>query len=334
MKKNIFLFSVLIIFFTSCIFNNKRFQDVDVSEINIEKVKIKRYEKALFEINPDNFETELKEISKEYPFFLDANLDNPKNLIQISNYISDPKLIDLYKETIFKYPNLNNLEEKLTSVFKYYKFYFPEKSIPYFYSYISGLQYEYPVQRADSVFIISLDIYLGSDFPPYKQIGLPKYKISQMQSEYIINDCVKTLVNTEFFTKKNNNCTLLDEMIQNGKLLYFQDALQPTTADSIKINYPQNKLEWCFENEGNIWAYFIENNLLYSYDFNETNKYLREGPFTSGFSDDSPARLGVWIGWQIMRSFMENNPGISLKEMLKIKNSQNILLKSKYKPKK
>lgn len=333
MKKYIFLLFLIFIFLTSCNFRKKRFQEIDISKIKIENIEIKRYEKALFDINPDNLKSELQNISKEYSFFLDANLDNPQNLIQIYNYISDPKLIDLYKETLIKYPNLNKLEENLTLVFKHYKYYFPEKSIPNFYSYISGLQYEYPVQRADSVFIISLDTYLGNDFLTYKQIGLPKYKISQMQSEYIINDCVKTLATTEFLTK-NNSHTLLDEMIQNGKLLYFQDALQPATADSIKINYSQNKLEWCFKNEGNIWAYFIKNNLLYSSDFNEINKYLRDGPFTSEFSDASPSRLGAWIGWQIIRSFMENNPDISLKEMLEINNSQNILLKSKYKPKK
>ena len=333
MKKNIILFSFLIIFITSCNFHKKRFHDVDVSDIKIERIKIKRYEKALFEIDHNNFKSELKDISEEYKFFLGSDLDNPQNLIQIHNYVSDPKLIDLYKKTMQKYPNLNNLEEELTSVFKYFKYYFPEKPIPYFYSYISGLQYEYPVQRADTVFIISLDVYLGADFSPYKQIGLPKYKINQMESSYIANDCVKTIVKTEFITK-NNSRTLLDEMIRSGKILYFQDALQPTTPDSIKIAYPQNKLDWCYENEGRLWAFLIKNNLLYSPDFKKTNKFMQDGPFTSGFSNASPSRLGSWIGWQILRSFMENNPEISLKEMLEINNSQNILLKSKYKPKK
>lgn len=331
MKKNIFLISILIISLTSCNFHKNRFQDVDVTDIVIEKIKIKRYEKALFEIDPDNFISELKNISQEYIFFLGSDLDNSQNLIQIRNYISDPKLIDLYKKTIQKYPSLNNLEEELTSVFRYYKYYFPEKPIPNFYSYISGLQYEYPVQRADTVFIISLDVYLGTDFQPYKQIGLPKYKINQMQSAYIVNDCVKIIAKTEFITK-NNSRTLLDEMIKSGKTLYLQDALQPTTPDSIKIAYPQKKLDWCYENEGYLWAFVIKNNLLYSADFKKTNKFIQDGPFTSGFSNDSPARIGSWIGWQIIRSFMENNPEISLKEMLEINNSQTILSKSKYKP--
>ena len=125
-----------------------------------------------------------------------------------------------------------------------------------------------------------------------------------------------------------------NEMIRNGKILYIQDALQPSTSDSIKIAYPQKKLDWCYDNEANIWAYFIKNNLLYSSNFKITNKFLREGPFTSGFSDKSPARIGSWIGWQIIRSFMENNPDISIQKMLDISDSQKILSKSKYKPKK
>lgn len=331
MKKLIILVSIFAITFFACNLQKKRFQDVDVSEINIEKIKINRYEQALFEINPKNLKTELGDIANEYKFFLGSDINNRQNLMQIYNYITDPKLINLYKETKYKFPDLNKLEKDLTSVFKHYKYYFPEKAIPYFYTYISGLQYEYPVQRADTVFIISLDDYLGAGFNPYKKIGLPKYKIKNMHASYIVNDVVKLLVKTEFITK-NNSRTLLDEMIISGKELYFQDALQPTTPDSIKITYSQKKLNWCFENEGFIWSVIIKNNLLYSADFNKTNKFMQDAPFTSGFSKESPGRIGKWIGWQIIRSYMENNPEISLNEMLQINDSQKILLKSKYKP--
>ncbi len=325
--------SILIIFITSCNFHNKRFQEVDVSDIKIGKIKIKRYEKALFEIDLNNFKSELEEISQEYKFFLDVDLDDTLNLIQIHNYITDPKLIELYHKTIKEYPDLNKLEEELTSAFKHYKYYFPEKTVPDFYTYISGLQYEYPVQRADMVFIIGLDLYLGENLPVYQQIGLPMYKIMQMNLSYIANDCIKILAETEFITH-NNSKTLLDEMIRAGKILYFQDALLPTKPDSVKIGYPQQKLEWCYENEGELWAFFIKNKLLYSPDFKNINKFIQDGPFTSGFSKNSPGKLGNWIGWQIVRSFMENNPEISFNEMLGINDSQKILSKSKYKPKK
>jgi hypothetical protein len=111
------------------------------------------------------------------------------------------------------------------------------------------------------------------------------------------------------------------------------DLVLPDVDDSLKIAYTSVQIEWCEKNEADIWKYFIDNNLLYStnkMDF--YRKYFSEAPFTSGFPQDSPGRIGVWLGWQMVRTYMQNNTEISLEKLLSQTDAQFILKHSKYKP--
>ena len=63
-------------------------------------------------------------------------------------------------------------------------------------------------------------------------------------------------------------------------------------------------------------------------------KYTAEGPFTAAFSKESAPRIGYWIGWQIVRQYMKNNPEVTLQDLINETDSQLLLSKSKYKPKK
>ena len=59
---------------------------------------------------------------------------------------------------------------------------------------------------------------------------------------------------------------------------------------------------------------------------------VSHGSFTTGFSRQSPSRLGIWIGWHIVSDYMKNNPETKLNELFKITDSQQLLHDSGYKP--
>jgi hypothetical protein len=126
--------------------------------------------------------------------------------------------------------------------------------------------------------------------------------------------------------------TLLDRMVGAGKLLYYLDRVMPTTADSIKMCYTNNQLNWAIENESNVWAFIIQNDLLYSTDYKSQSKLMLDAPFTTGFSRQSPSRLGAWLGLQIVSDYMQNNPKTSLQDLFLMSDSQELLHKSGYKP--
>ena len=324
------LILLVVIFFLSCNESNNRWQK-RIPDIDIGKVEIERYEKELFRINTNKLRQELTDIADKYAFFLDADLEDTLNLIQIYEYITDPKLIILYEESEQQFKDLTLLKEGLSGVFKNFKFYFPEEKIPEVYTYISGIQFEQPVIYADSVLIIGLDNYLGEDYSAYKHLGLPKYMRNRMNPSYIMIDCVKAISSSKMPASTESR-TLLDEMIKRGKQLYLSDLMLPNASDSIKIGYSSRQISWCKENESEIWAFIIRNELLYSADFLTTRKFLQDGPFTKGFGKKSPGRLGEWIGWQIVRSFMNNNRDTDINELLEENNAQKILKSSGYKP--
>ena len=125
-------------------------------------------------------------------------------------------------------------------------------------------------------------------------------------------------------------------MIQSGKELYLKDLLLPEIPDADKIGYTPEQIKFCAENETFIWAYFIEKNLLYSSDSKLENRFINPAPFSKFYLDidnDTPGRIGQWIGWQIVRAYAENNPKISIQQLLD-SDAETVFNQSKYKPKK
>jgi hypothetical protein len=120
-------------------------------------------------------------------------------------------------------------------------------------------------------------------------------------------------------------------MIQRGKILFFAETLLPGLDEDYNIGFTREQIRWCVNNEGKLWAFFLNNKLLYTTDNNIINKFMGDGPFTTAFSNESPARIGEWFGWQIVHSYMANN-NVTLPSLMSDNNSQQILNKSKYKP--
>jgi len=101
------------------------------------------------------------------------------------------------------------------------------------------------------------------------------------------------------------------------------------------MGYAQEKLDWAVENEGQIWAFFIEEQLLFSTETNLNKRFLENAPFSKFYKEQdglSPGKIGVWIGWKIVQSYLKHNK-VSLQEFLKLDETI-IFNNSKYKPKK
>lgn len=328
----LFSFLMMAVLLSACGPAEKRW-DADLSDIEIEEVKVHRYGKALFNIDTDSLKPELEGIRDEFAFFLKTDLEDSLNLIRIRDYINDPKIRELNDAVQQKHADLGWLEQELQNLFKYYKYHYRGFKAPRIYSYISGIDVDSPpVIYIDSVMIIALDLFLGEAFDSYKKIGLPQYLTRRMQADFIKVEAARSLALTRLPPSPSR--TMLDEIILHGKLMYFIDACLPNTADSLKIGYTEGQIEWCRNNESQLWAFMIDKELLYSADFQNIKRFTMEAPFTSGFGHQSPGRIGIWIGWQIVRAYMENKPELELDELMHQTDAQTILQESGYKPRK
>ncbi len=317
-------------FLFSCSSNSGKL-DINVDDISIEPVHIKRYGQALFNIDKTQLKIELPKLQNEFPAFLGDDIDDPINLMKVENFINDPLLIEAAEDCNYIFPELSFLENELTDAFKHLKYYFPDFEAPDVYTYISGFDHEYPIIYDGQIMLIAIDMYLGQDYPHYEKLGVPNYRMQKFRSEYIARDCMDQIAHA-MMSSRSNKGNMLDLMVLRGKFLFFLDAVLPNTSDSIKIKYSKLQLEWADKNEANIWAFLIENEVLYSTDRNLEKKLLLDAPFTSYFGNESPPRLGEWIGWKIVSRFMETNPNTRMEDLLKNQDSQGILQKSRYKP--
>ena len=333
MRKNIvFAFISLLLLLASCNWNKDRLK-VDLSEIKIPQVTIQRYDKELFAIPLDDLPNGLNAIQSRYLFFLGTNLNDTAKLADMRGYLMNPRNIDFYNAVHQKFNDLTPIEKDLTEGFRHIKYYFPEMEIPRVYSYISGGDYENPVQLADSVMIIALDTYLGIDFKPYFSDGVTLYKAQRMTPDHIVPDCMRSVINRLAPASMSTN-TFLDQIVEAGKRLYLLDAFIPGVAGNFKMDYTPEQYSWILKNEPHVWSAIIENKMLYSSDGQTLRVFLADGPFTPSFGKEAPPRLGEWIGWQIVKSYMNNHAEITLKQLLLKNDAQEILTQSGYKPEK
>jgi uncharacterized protein YjaZ len=293
---------------------------------------IKRYEKALFELDKSNLKAELEAIRPGFSVFLGKGNFSQDDISQISDFIADENNKSAFAEVLKKFPDLKDLNNRIKKAYENYSRETGVQFSPNTYTYISGYDFQYPIKYADTVMIIALDMYLGSDFDMYKKMGIPVYISSRYTPAHIIPDCLKEIAYPHIPEKKGPY-TLLDAMIEQGKLYHFVKKLSPDVPDHIVAGFSKDQLKWCTENESNLWQFIIENELLYSTDSKSMSMFMVDGPFTSSFSQDSPARTGAWLGWQIVNAYMKKN-NTPLLQMTGIEDSREILEKSGYKPKK
>ncbi|MDD2527947.1 MAG: hypothetical protein PHT26_07940 [Lentimicrobiaceae bacterium] len=316
-------FLLIIIMLASCNGNREHAERSDDSMIH-------RYEVALFSLDMEDFESGLRKIAPEYRIFLGDNYLEPQALVQLKDFVTDQQNQEVYDEVIKQFPQLDWLSSALSEGYARSSHALESFVIPHTYTYISGFDFQYPIKYADSAMIIALDMYLGQDYEMYKKLGIPLYISQRLTREHILPDCMKEIALTKI-PEKQGTYSLLEAMIEQGKVLYFTDVALPDVADRLKIGFSENQLRWCRDNESNLWQFMVENELLYSSDAKAMSMFMVDGPFTSSFSQDSPARTGAWMGWKIVRTYMKNN-NVTIQQLLDNINAREILEKSGYKP--
>ena len=340
-ENNIFLpilfksFIILLFFsFFSCSSSGRK---TDLEGIDPD-ISIMRLEKDLFAMDIDSIPEQLPDLEDKYGDFFEifnhliiriGSTQSPAYPQHLLKFLTDFDIYRIYNEVENIFPELNELEDELENGFKHYMFYFPGYHVPQIYTYISGFNQSIVV--ADSILAIGLDKYLGPGHKFYAGMQLPMYQRVNMYPSRIPSDCMISWAKTEFeFDEADDN--LLSHIIYQGKLLYFADAVLPHQHDTLKTGFSLSGLEWCKENERQMWTYLVENQLLFSTDAGTIGRFINEGPFTSEFSRESPARAAVWLGWQIVESYMNRNRDVSLEELMLDTDYQGILNNARYKP--
>ncbi|HRG57473.1 MAG TPA: hypothetical protein PK323_00865 [Bacteroidia bacterium] len=340
MKRYIKYFLLLTVL---CYFSCEQKTTHKVPETVLEKafeLKINRFDHDLFSLKKDTItKIKLANFYTRYPDFFNlftkqilniGDSTNPQMPILLKGFLLDQYINEMYETTQSQFKNLDSYNKELTEAFKAFHYFFPQSLIPEITYFVSG--YNYANVTTTSTLGIGLEMYLGPNYTPYTLLEIPTYKQKLMRKEYIVSDALQAWISTEL-EKDDDYKLLLNQMLFKGKVIYTLEQMLPELNDTLKFGYSANQLQWCQNNEAKIWSHFIEKKLLFATLRGDTYKYINEGPFTAGFPRESPGKIGVWLGYQIIKKYAEQYPKLSLKQLFENHNAQQILTLSKYKPK-
>jgi len=316
---------LLIILITIITFSCKKEDAID-SVVKNSKIdlSVERFDKFFAKTDLEN----LQKLKGAYPFMFPKTITDSVWMAKVNDTLQQ----ELNSEVEKKFEDFSDVENEIELLFSYIKYYYPAFKIPRVITTTSNVDYRNKIIVTDTIVLVALDTYLGEDHYFYK--GIPKYLAEQLNKEQIVVDLAGEYAKKNIF--QNERRTLLDEMVYAGKILYFKDKVVPFKEASNRIGYSEKQLEWSEKNESSIWQYFVERELLYSTSSKLPNRFINPAPFSKfyleGIDGESPGRIGQYIGWKIVKAYMEHNE-TSLKDML-IMDAEEIFNKSKFKPKK
>jgi hypothetical protein len=333
-----FYFAILILFFSSCEENGRIAEKSNIVPISINRFDLdfltfdfsqpSRSAAAILHKHPDIFPFYVRELMG----LGDMDSASPHYYLKYMAPFLKGEYTALHDSCTIIFKDMKEVERDLTSAFSHYKYHFPERKTPIIYSMLISPNGKFPAafEYGKDTLGFNMFCYLGENFSFYPSI-YDMYWIKWLKKEYIPRNLM--LVQYNAYNKQNNGTAeLLYEMIEAGKKMYYLDCMIPESSDAVKIGYSEEQLKWCKENEKDIWGYFTDNKLFHSHDIMDYKKYIEEGPSTAGMPKESPGMVGVFIGWQIVKKYMNANPTVKLNTLLYQTNAKTILSTANYKP--
>lgn len=336
----------IFIFFTSffsCSSDSKAIPDVSHIDAPLE---IRRFEQTFFQMDTLAFEQALEQLAQNYPEFsqlftaniLEAGVIGQMNEEQtayLRGFASSPVYRAVYDTTQMVYPSTDAIQEELQQALRFYRHYFPNHQAPTeLITFNAAFNYA-AIIYGDNKLAVGLDMFLGPDFdyPRYNPGAaiFSQYLVRTYTKEHLVASLVKVIINDIVGQQRGNR--LLDMLVQEGKKLYILDQLMPTAADTVKFNVKASQWTWLQENESNLWAYLLTEDLLYNSNFQEIRKLVDPSPSGAPLlPEESPGQAANYIGYKMVKAYMKRHPNVSMEDLLLEQDAQKIMERSKYKP--
>ena len=313
------LISVFFLFFNAC-------QDEFTNESDVESISVSiSFDR--FDLNFYDQPSEvIPKLKKKYPFLFPKQFSDSVWI----NRQKDSLQLLLQSEVNKTFKNIELFERDVNHLFKHIKYLFPFAKIPRVITLTNNVDYQIKTVYSDSLLLISLDTFLGSENHLYD--GIPSYIRKELDPKYITVQIADKF--GAFIIPPVEDRTFLARMIYEGKKLYLHDLLLPHVPVEDRIVYTKEEFNWALENEKYVWQYFIEKQVLYQTQLEWVQRFIEPAPFSKFYlqlDNETPGRIGSWLGWQIVNSYMTQFPETPLDELLKI-SSQKLFNLSKYKP--
>ena len=351
-RRHIIPYLIVLVVTACCSCQHKRtyFPPLDNADI-----RFVRFDSALLSVRTDSSAQDIRHLYEEYPTFMPVFVEDILGFTGFEHSLFTDAaageapngeadtllnaLVGFLTDTIYHFEHTNrqerqlfadvsDIEKPLSAAFARIKWLYPDWETPVLYLFVSGFQSA--VYFTEDGLAIGADMYLGSDYPYYRQV-VYQYQLQTMRKECIPVDVVSAWLFSHIpYTSAKNR--LLDQMIYRGKVMYLLACIFDRLPGYEVMGYTKEQWDWCDYHERAIWHRMMDKRDLFKTEQRVLSSYLNDGPFTSEISQESPGRVGTWIGWRIVESYMEHNDTVSLQSLMEQNDAQLILESSFYKP--
>ena len=309
------------LFFSSCETNQF---DVDISNVEL-KIDFVNLDSMIRLANQKDLVNMRKSFRKNKSDVLDynvgyclhINLNNDTSFYNGKNrFYTNEYIVDLEK-SISEENILNETRKKtILDGFKRLKTFLPSRKIPKSIYQINS-SFSSSVFSTDKEIAIGIERYLGPENKLIKKLPSQEFYEwikESMRSEYLERDVLVAWLMTNYLEETTENYA--SEMIRWGKILFIARVCLPELEERLILRYSQKQFEWAENSQKSIWKYFVDNEVLFKIDEETRTNFLREGPYTVGLPEESPDRIGQYMGYEIVSNYM-NEIEISLQKLIK-----------------
>ena len=317
----------------------------DVSDIKMD-VTVKRFEKDFFAMDTTQLQASLQAVEKKYPAFLPVYFKYfapVKDIAQQQDIPFDAALLQYYRairplavEADKKFASLDKVKADLENNLRYVKHYFPAFKTPVVLTSVESLNPENPTEIYGTTYyndtlVISLQMFLGKDYPAYDPSQYPDYLRRRFEPPFIVPNCVRAVA-SDLYADSTEGASLIEQMIEKGKQWWLMRKFMPEVPDSLITGYTAQQTTDLQREEGNVWGVITKNENIFSIDQTTVQTYIGESPFTQTLPQGAPGNIGPWIGWRIVSKFEQDHPKMSVQEILHT-TAKKIFEEAKYRPK-
>lgn len=259
-------------------------------------------------------------------FFQAGSYKSQAEMLQKTLEILKNPYVDTLYQEVRRIFDTEKLRDDLEDAFSRIKYFYPEFEAPKVRTVYSGFGND--INYTDSLLVIGLDYYLGEEasFRPDEH----EYVKVRLTPDHLVPHLVQFTSN-RFNDTNIDDRTVLDEMVFYGKALHFVKKMLPCTPDSLVIGYNAGQMLNTKASEQYLWAYFVDNALLYDKKPLNIAKFIEERPGVPEIDRACPGRIGQWLGWRIVAQY-EAETGTDFTDVMTKKDSREVLMQSKYRP--
>jgi len=306
-----------------------------------------RFDRDIVKLSKGDFNSSYQELKKKYGDWVDIylfqilGLDPQMSKEQLPVYVQgifkEKNIVELDRLVATKYANNDSLKNSIRPLIGYWNKYFPKMPIKRIVTINSIFGLQNGLLKGgvldDSTLFISLECFLGESFN-YDKLGEKMYAYQRFATrpEYLMPTLADAALGN-ILGYGLEGAPLIDQMVYWGKWNFVKKRLLPNFNDSLIMEIPGEKMEWCLKSEGSIWGFLTSKNVLFSNEVRVVSRYINDAPFTPGMPKESPGKIGKWVGWRLVEQYMDKNADLSIDQLLKNQKFQQIVKESGYKPK-